>query len=87
MKSENPEGYFIPIHRSLTEEIMLGGVPRNYAIANGAIGAALGIGGGSWYVIPVFLFIHICLRFAHKKDPQFIVCLRRFFYHAKYYGT
>jgi type IV secretory pathway TrbD component len=87
MSDNNIPGYHIPIHKSLTEEIHLGGVPRDFAIVNGAIGGALGIGGGSWYIIPLFVFVHICLAYAHKKDAQFIDCLRRYFYHAKYYGT
>lgn len=73
------QGYQITIHKSLTEPIMMGGVPRNMAIVNATIGAAFGIGGKTWYVIPIFIFLHICLRAAHKKDHQYLYCLARFF--------
>ncbi|MEQ8216304.1 MAG: conjugal transfer protein, partial [Smithellaceae bacterium] len=36
-------GYDIPIHRALTEQILIGGVPRAVAILNGTIAAAFGI--------------------------------------------
>lgn len=87
MEEKPVSGYESPIHRSLTEDILLGGVPRDYALINGTIGAALGIGGGSWYLIPLFLVIHIGLAYITKNDTQFIDCLRRHFYHKKYYGT
>ena len=35
------EGFEIPIHRSLTQPIMIGGVPREIAILNGTLSAAL----------------------------------------------
>jgi type IV secretory pathway TrbD component len=34
--NEKPvEGYFAPVHRSLTEPILLAGAPRAFAILNG----------------------------------------------------
>ena len=40
MQSELPEGYVIPVRRSLTEPILMGGVPRTAAILNGTLAAA-----------------------------------------------
>ncbi len=37
-------GFSIPVHRSLTEPILMGGAPRGAAILNGTIAAALGLG-------------------------------------------
>src|SRR3546814_21172792 len=37
-------GFEVPLHRSLTEPILLGGAPRTVAIANGQLAAALGLG-------------------------------------------
>ena len=42
------EGYEVPLHRSLTEPILLGGAPRTVAIANGTLAAAIGIGLQLW---------------------------------------
>jgi len=38
------EGYAIPLRRSLTEPILLGGAPRTAAILNGTLAAAFGLG-------------------------------------------
>jgi ribosome-binding ATPase YchF (GTP1/OBG family) len=35
-------GFEVPLHRSLTEPILLGGAPRTVAIANGTLAAAVG---------------------------------------------
>ena len=37
------EGFAIPVHRALTEPILLGGAPRAIAIVNGTVAAALGL--------------------------------------------
>jgi len=42
------EGFEVPLHRSLTEPILLGGAPRAIAIVNGTIAAALGLGLQMW---------------------------------------
>src|SRR6185436_14695879 len=36
------EGFAAPVHRALTEPILLGGAPRAVAIVNGTVAAALG---------------------------------------------
>ena len=42
------EGFEVPLRRSLTEPILLGGAPRTLAIANGTIAAAMGLGLRLW---------------------------------------
>ena len=47
--SEAPVGgFFAPVHRALTEPILLGGAPRSIAILNGTLAAALGLGLRLW---------------------------------------
>ncbi|TIV48401.1 MAG: conjugal transfer protein, partial [Mesorhizobium sp.] len=41
-------GYTVPVHRALTEHILLGGAPRAIAILNGTLAAALGLGLRLW---------------------------------------
>ncbi|ERT15127.1 conjugal transfer protein TrbD, partial [Pseudomonas putida SJ3] len=36
-------GFEVPLHRSLTEPILMGGAPRTVAIANGTLAAAVGL--------------------------------------------
>ena len=41
-------GYIAPVHRALTEPILMGGAPRAIAILNGTLAAAIGIGLRLW---------------------------------------
>ena len=41
-------GFEVPLHRSLTDPILLGGAPRTVAIANGTLAAAVGLGLQLW---------------------------------------
>ena len=43
-----PDGYEVPLHRSLTEPIMMGGAPRTVAISVGTLAAAGGVGRQRW---------------------------------------
>jgi type IV secretion system protein VirB3 len=47
MDAEIP-GFVTPVHRALTEPILMGGAPRSIAIVNGTLAAALGIGLRLW---------------------------------------
>ena len=46
--SEPVVGFSVPVHRALTEPILLGGAPRAVAILNGTLAAALGLGLRLW---------------------------------------
>jgi len=61
-----PEGFTIPVRRSLTEPILLGGVPRTAAILNGTLAAALGLGLQLWLLgIIYYVCAHtLCVFFA-----------------------
>ena len=41
-------GFVAPVHRALTEPILMGGAPRAVAIVNGTLAAALGLGLRLW---------------------------------------
>ena len=43
-------GFVIPVHRALTEPILLAGAPRSIAILNGTLAAAIGLGLQLWLV-------------------------------------
>ena len=66
-------GFEVPLHRSLTEPILLGGAPRTVAIANGTLAAAVGLGLQLW--IPgVVLWIvgHSLAVWGARVDPQLV---------------
>ncbi|HVA12790.1 MAG TPA: VirB3 family type IV secretion system protein [Stellaceae bacterium] len=72
------EGFEVPLHRSLTEAILLGGAPRSVAIINGTIAAALGLGLRLWLAgLLLWLVGHTLAVFAAKRDPQFSEVLTR----------
>ena len=71
-------GYFAPVHRALTEQILLGGAPRGLAIANGTLAGAVGLGLRLWLVGLVIWGIgHVLSVWAAKRDPQFVDVARR----------
>ena len=80
-------GFEVPIHRSLTQKIMLAGVPREIAILNGTTVAAFGLGLHSYWSIPVGIVLHLLAVVAAKKDPQFFECFRRHIKQKSYYGV
>ena len=79
------EGFEIPLHRALTEPILMGGVPRNVAIANGTLAAALGLGLQLWSAgTAVWLIGHVTAAFAARRDPAFMEVLTRHIRHKGY---
>lgn len=72
------EGFEAPLHRALTEPIMLGGAPRGIAILNGTLAAALGLGLQVWLAGLLFWLVgHSLAVFAAKRDPEFATVLAR----------
>ena len=79
------EGFEVPLHRSLTEPILLAGAPRAIAIVNGTVAAALGLGLRLW-IAGLLLWVvgHSIAVFAAKRDPDFAEVLRRHLRHKVY---
>lgn len=79
------EGFSIPVYRSLTEPILMGGVPRAAAILNGTIAAALGLGLQVWVAgIVYWIVAHALCVFAAKRDAKFFEVLIRHVRHKSY---
>jgi type IV secretion system protein TrbD len=71
-------GFIIPVRRSLTEPILLGGAPRAIAIANGTLAAAVGLGLRLWIVgIIIWAIGHGFAVWAARRDPLFVDVVRR----------
>ena len=71
-------GFSVPVHRALTEPILLGGAPRAVAILNGTIAAALGLGLRLWIAgILLWAIGHAAAVWAAKRDPLFVDVIRR----------
>jgi type IV secretion system protein VirB3 len=73
-----PVGFVVPVHRALTELILLGGAPRGLAIANATLAGAIGLGLQLWIVgLVVFALGHAVAVWAARHDPQFVDVARR----------
>jgi type IV secretory pathway TrbD component len=71
-------GFTAPVHRALTEPILLGGAPRSVAILNGTLAAALGLGLRLWLVGMLLWAIgHLAAVWAARRDPLFVEVVRR----------
>ena len=72
------EGFEVPLHRALTEAILLGGAPRGVAILNGTLAAAMGLGLQQWIAgLLIWLAGHSLAVFAAKRDPDFAAVIAR----------
>jgi type IV secretion system protein VirB3 len=71
-------GFVAPVHRALTDPILLGGAPRSVAILNSTLAAALGLGLRLWLVgIVLWAIGHLAAVWAARRDPLFVEVVRR----------
>ena len=78
MAQETPHGFEAPVHRALTEPILLAGAPRSLAILNGTLAGALGLGLRLWLVgLVVWAVGHLLAVWAARRDPFFVEVARR----------
>lgn len=75
-------GFEVPLHRSLTEPILLGGAPRAVTIINGTLAASVGLGLRLWLAgIALWFVAHMVAVWATRKDPAFVEVLSRHIRH------
>ena len=69
-----PEGFEVPIHRSLTQPQLMAGAPREITLINGTLSTALVLGLHSVYGVPVGLVLHLIAVAVTKRgfDPDAI---------------
>jgi type IV secretion system protein TrbD len=76
--AETIPGYNVPVHRALTEHILLGGAPRGLAILNATLAGAIGLGLRLWIAgIVIWAIGYVIAIWAAKRDPQFVDVARR----------
>ena len=83
MEQAEPIAVFhAPVHRALTEPVLLGGAPRAVAIVNGTLAAAVGLGLRLWIVgVAIWLVCHLAAVWAARRDAALIDVVRR---HLRY---
>jgi type IV secretion system protein VirB3 len=78
-------GYEVPLHRALTEPILIAGSPRNFAILSGTLSAAVSLGLRLWLAgLLIWIACHGIAVWVTRKDPAFLTVLSR---HARYKGV
>ena len=85
MRSDVIPGYEVLMHRSLTEPVLIAGAPRSFAILNGTLSAAVGLGLRLWIAgLVLWLVGHAVAVWVTRKDPAFLTVLSR---HARHKGA
>ena len=78
-------GFEVPLHRSLTEPVLLAGAPRSFAILNGTLAAAIGLGLRLWIAgLLIWLAGHALAVWVTRRDSEFLTVLSR---HARHRST
>jgi len=81
-------GFDAPVHRALTEPILLGGAPRAVAIANGTLAAAVGLGLRLWIPgLVLWVIGHAAAVWAAKRDAQFVEVVHRHLRYPAQFGV
>ncbi|MCI4591101.1 VirB3 family type IV secretion system protein [Sphingobium sp. BYY-5] len=83
--AEPTAGFYAPVHRALTEPILLGGAPRALAIVNGTLAGAIGLGLRLWIAgLVIWVIGHSLSVWAARRDPQFVDVARRHLRHPSW---
>jgi len=81
-------GFEAPVHRALTEPILLAGAPRAIAILNGTLSAAIGLGLRLWIAgLVLWVIGHLGAVWAAKRDPDFVEVVRRHVRFPAHFGA
>src|SRR5262249_18479440 len=81
-------GFEAPVHRALTEPILLAGAPRAGAILNGTVSAAIGLGLRLWIAgLVLWALGHMAAVWAAKRDPLFVEVVRRHVRYPAHFGS
>lgn len=76
--TDKPEGYEVPVNLSLTQPMLMGGVPRTFAIVNGTLTAALTLGLHVWWLgLPLGFALHAAAVWLTKHDPYWFDTFKR----------
>ena len=66
-----PEGFEVPLHRSLVEPMLLAGLPRTVALVLWTGVGAFAFGLHQIWVLPLGIVLHVVAAAATKADPYF----------------
>ena len=64
-------GLEVPLHRSLTEPILIAGLPRNLGLLLWTATAAFALGLHQLWVLPLAILLHLVFAAMARRDPYF----------------
>jgi type IV secretory pathway TrbD component len=70
-----PQGFEVPLHRSLTEPMLLAGLPRTVALVLWTSIGAFVLCLHQVWVLPIGIVLHIAAATVTKSDPHFFEVL------------
>lgn len=75
-RNDKPEGYFVPIHRSAIEPILMGGVERSAFFLIWTIGMAVGVMQQLYWFFGIVFVVHMVLRQLTKSDNMYFEIIK-----------
>jgi type IV secretion system protein VirB3 len=75
--ADTEPNFQVPIHRSLTEPILLAGLPRKLTLPFWTIAAGVGLGCQQPWLLPIAAVVHALGAAVTKRDPYFFDVFRR----------
>jgi Type IV secretory pathway, TrbD component len=85
--SDTNSGIEIELFQSLTQPVLLAGVPRPLAIMNATIAAVISMPLQLFYIgIPLGLLVHAVAAWLTKRDPYFFAALIRHMKQPSYWN-
>lgn len=82
-----PEGFYLPIHKSLVDPLLIGGIPRNLCLAIWSIGIAIGVMLQMYWFFIVVIGVHISVRRMTKRDPDFFATVISHLHDKRYFDV
>jgi len=71
MSANYPEGFEVPLHRSIVDPIMIAGLPRILCYLLWTTASALVLGMRIVWVLPIAILLHMIFAKFAKDDPHF----------------
>jgi type IV secretory pathway TrbD component len=68
--SDDVPGFYAPLHRSLTEPMLIAGVPPRIAIGLGTVTGILVLAWHFYALVPVILIAHLAAATICRRDPH-----------------
>jgi type IV secretory pathway TrbD component len=84
---EFPDGWYVPLQRSLTKPDYFAYVPFGMAVLVWTFTLAMTLGAGKLWVLPIGMTMHAIAAAATKMDPHFFDVLDEHLRTKSYYGV